>query len=374
MERRGDRLGRVRRRPVDMIQRHRDLEHLLAIAHVGGAAHRDLAIEPAEPRAALPLHRGERGVAAPRRRCARRAPGCASARPAGRCSACPRPTAPTPRAAPPRAPMPSSAATAETCSPAAPPKASSAKRRGSTPRRTVATRTPSAMRALTRRWMPDAAALQRQAQPRPRAAPTAAGAAARSSARRAAQKARRDRDSPAPDWHPSPSPPCRPGRSRRARDRRRRSPAPRAAARSGRACAIEPPPAPSVTMSSAGSAMRASATARPPATASARPSCTSAMSVLGAAHVEGDQVARRRPPGPARPPPPRRRPGRTAPCRPPAAPPRPTEATPPCDRMTNSVPAIARLCQPRLQAAQIGARSPARPPHWRRSWRSARTP
>ena len=40
------------------------------------------------------------------------------------------------------------------CSPAAPPKASSAKRRGSTPRRTETSRTPSAIVVLTTRWMP----------------------------------------------------------------------------------------------------------------------------------------------------------------------------------------------------------------------------
>ncbi len=45
-----------------------------------------------------------------------------------------------------------------TCSPAAPPNDSSAKRRGSTPRRTETSRTPSAMLVLTTRWMPSAAA------------------------------------------------------------------------------------------------------------------------------------------------------------------------------------------------------------------------
>ena len=40
------------------------------------------------------------------------------------------------------------------CSPAAPPNANSANRRGSTPRRTETSRTPSAMFVLTMRWMP----------------------------------------------------------------------------------------------------------------------------------------------------------------------------------------------------------------------------
>ena len=53
--------------------------------------------------------------------------------------------------------MPSSAATAVTCRPAAPPNANRVKPRGSTPRRTVATRTPSAIRPLTTRWIPAAA-------------------------------------------------------------------------------------------------------------------------------------------------------------------------------------------------------------------------
>ena len=45
-----------------------------------------------------------------------------------------------------------------------------------------------------------------------------------------------DRDSPAPDWHPSPSPRCRPGRSRPDPDPRRRSPAPPPAAPRHRPC------------------------------------------------------------------------------------------------------------------------------------------
>ncbi len=46
------------------------------------------------------------------------------------------------------------------CSPAAPPNANSANRRGSTPRRTETSRTPSAMFVLTMRWMPLAAAMR----------------------------------------------------------------------------------------------------------------------------------------------------------------------------------------------------------------------
>src|SRR5215510_677063 len=49
-------------------------------------------------------------------------------------------------------------ATPVTCSPAAPPKARSAKRRGSAPRRTETMRMPSAMFVLTTRWIPSAAA------------------------------------------------------------------------------------------------------------------------------------------------------------------------------------------------------------------------
>ena len=51
-------------------------------------------------------------------------------------------------------------AIAVTCRPAAPPKARSAKRRGSTPRRTETRRMPSAMRVLMTRWMPSAAAMR----------------------------------------------------------------------------------------------------------------------------------------------------------------------------------------------------------------------
>src|SRR5579875_1004555 len=66
------------------------------------------------------------------------------------------------------------------CSPAAPPKANNAKRRGSTPRRTETRRTPSAIVVLTRRWMPRAAAM--------RSTPSAA--AMRSTARSAAARSR----------------------------------------------------------------------------------------------------------------------------------------------------------------------------------------
>ena len=100
---------------------------------------------------------------------------------AGRCSACPRRTAPRLAGTTTRR-MPSSAATAPTCSPAAPPNASRAKPRGSTPRRTVATRTPSAMRALTRRCTPAAAASsqsKRGAQPGERRVAAACPASAR---------------------------------------------------------------------------------------------------------------------------------------------------------------------------------------------------
>ena len=51
-------------------------------------------------------------------------------------------------------------ATSVTCSPAAPPKARSVNRRGSTPRRTETMRMPSAMMVLTTRWMPSAAAIR----------------------------------------------------------------------------------------------------------------------------------------------------------------------------------------------------------------------
>ena len=76
-----------------------DLEHLLAVAHVGGAADHNLAVEPRQPGAALvsPSPRTQR--ADRRRRCRRSAPGRASVRSADRCSACPRPTAPRPPSA-----------------------------------------------------------------------------------------------------------------------------------------------------------------------------------------------------------------------------------------------------------------------------------
>ena len=74
-----------------------------------------------------------------------------------------------------------------TCRPAAPPNARSAKRRGSTPRRTETRRMPSAMRVLTTRWMPSAAAMRST----PSACAirsTAASAARRSSARAPAEE------------------------------------------------------------------------------------------------------------------------------------------------------------------------------------------
>ena len=82
---------------------------------------------------------------------------------------------------------PSSAATAVTCSPAAPPNARIAKPRGSTPRRTVATRTPSAMRVFTSRWMPPAACSGVRPS-RPASRHTAATAASRSNVRRPPRK------------------------------------------------------------------------------------------------------------------------------------------------------------------------------------------
>ena len=50
-------------------------------------------------------------------------------------------------------------ATSVTCRPAAPPKASRAKRRGSAPRRADTSRMPSAMFVFTTRWTPAAAAM-----------------------------------------------------------------------------------------------------------------------------------------------------------------------------------------------------------------------
>ncbi len=61
VERRLDILAQSSGVPVHRIQRHGDLEHLLAVSHVGRAVDDDLPAEPAEALAAFPLHLVEGG-------------------------------------------------------------------------------------------------------------------------------------------------------------------------------------------------------------------------------------------------------------------------------------------------------------------------
>ena len=174
---------------------------------------------------------------------------------------------------------PSWRATSVTCRPAAPPNASIANRRGSTPRRTETSRMPSAMRVLMTRWMP----LRRGHRARPRELGHAVDRAPRPRRGRAGHARRgscRDRESPAPDWHRSRSPRCRRGRSRPGRARRRRFAGPTCSTPPASTRAIEPPPAPMLTMSRlwqgnplAGDAARSEAIC-------ALPSTTSETSVL----------------------------------------------------------------------------------------------
>ena len=167
---------------------------------------------------------------------------------------------------------------------------------------------PSAMRVLTTRWMPrgrghavDAERLRDRDRPRPRRR--------RGRAARGRRGNCRGRDSRARGWRRSRSPRRRPGRSRRARARRRRSAGPTCSTPPASTRAIEPPPAPMLTMSSACSA---DPLAGEPAVGGdwARPPADQRDVGAGAAHVEQDQVGladqararggcrRRRRPGP----------------------------------------------------------------------------
>ncbi len=208
---------------------------------------------------------------------------------------------------------------------------------------------PSAMLVLTTRCMPSAAAmprrhLQLRREPIHR----------RLRRRRIELAARRrgnasDRDSPAPDWHPSPWARCRPCRSRRDRDRRRRSRGPTCRMPPASTRPIEPPPAPRLTMSRL---LRATLMAADLAIADeGRLAVDDQADVgAGAAHVERDEIAgaqqlashsgcRRR-----------RRRDRTA--RAPAASRAASAigATPPCDWMISTGPAIAGFDQTRCRA------------------------
>ena len=122
-----DEIGRV---PVEIIQRHVDLENLFAVAHLGGALDRQRVHRTTNAAGRPPAAPVRRTARAPRRpRCAgRRHNGCGSLRSADRWSACPMPTAPTPTVGTMMRLISSSRATSAACSPAAPPKLSSAKR------------------------------------------------------------------------------------------------------------------------------------------------------------------------------------------------------------------------------------------------------
>ena len=164
------------------------------------------------------------------------------------------------------------------CNPAAPPNANSAKRRGSTPRRTETSRTPSAMFVLMTRWMPRAAAS--------RSMPSAAGDAIDGAlgrplveTARAAEKIRRieiaEHEVGVGDGRAR----CRPGRSRPGRARRRRFPARHAGCRRHRPARSSRRRRRCEAMSRLFSAMRWPAILRS-MTSAAWPSTTRQMSVL----------------------------------------------------------------------------------------------
>ncbi len=67
-------LEEIRPVEIERVERHGDFGNLFAVAHVGAPPHGDLAGEPGQPSATLPLHRGEGRVAG------RMSPVCASLR------------------------------------------------------------------------------------------------------------------------------------------------------------------------------------------------------------------------------------------------------------------------------------------------------
>ena len=205
--------------------------------------------------------------------------------------------------------MPSSSAIAAACSGPAPPKASSAKRRGSMPRSTVITRSARTISALATRTMPSAHASRVEARAR---------RPARSTAR--VRRVRRRASTPPASGHVGvevaedevgvgdrrlgAAAPV----ARRARARRPRCAGPTRSAPPGSRQAIEPPPAPTVWMSTIGSASGRPPTsragrlahARRPRRRTRRTTCRPCRSTAGRAR----RSARR-----AAPPRPRRRPG-----------------------------------------------------------------
>ncbi len=195
--------------------------------------------------------------------------------------------------------MPSSSASAQPCSGPAPPNGTSVNARGSRPRSTETTRIAPTMLLSAIARMPRAAATQVEPERLGHLAPHGVlgqrrgrAACARRAARPAGARARHARRSR--------SRPCRRRRSRRGPEPPRRWPARPSARRPG-ARAIEPPPAPTVTMSTIGSgsghAPTLAALGQPDAAV-----LDQADVGAGAADVDGDEVgdAAGRPPRRAR--------------------------------------------------------------------------
>ncbi len=182
-------------------------------------------------------------------------------------------------------------ASASACSGPAPPKGISAKPRGSMPRSTVISRSAPSISASATRTMPSAQASGSRpssAARRPTAR-SAADAVERHAAgqRRVVEQAAEQQVGVGDGRRPAVS--CRGARSRPVPGRRRRTAGPTRRAPPGSRQAIEPPPAPTVWMSSAG----APAAARRSCVRRSRRTCRAldhAHVAGGAAHVEAQHV------------------------------------------------------------------------------------
>ena len=188
------------------------------------------------------------------------------------------------------------AATSAPCSGPAPPKATSAKSRGSMPFCTVRERMALAMLAVDDGE--DAlgrVALGGRPSSRGQARRSRARAATSSSVMLAAEEVLARRAGPARDWRRSRSASCRRGRRRPGPARRRRSAARRGRRRPDRRRRCEPPPAPMVWMSIIGTSSGKPAIQVSRAVGLAEAAVDDDADIgAGAADVEGDELARGR--------------------------------------------------------------------------------